>query len=107
MKFIAKRKLKILALFISLVLLGFIAFDVSSASGNDPIVEDESEDLYFPPAPEIARIKFLKSLSSPKDWKLKQSSVLMRFFNKVIGFDDRENRIIFPYGVTTDSQNRL
>ena len=107
MRFVSKKRAKTGAFLLCLVLLVLVALDVSSAVGSDPMFDDEKTDLYFPPAPETPRIKYLNSLSSPKDWKLKRSSFIMRLLRKIVGLDDRNSRLIFPYGVTTDNRQRL
>lgn len=107
MKFISKKRAKTVALLLCFVLLVLVVLDVSFAFSNDSTSEDEKVELYFPPAPEKPRVKYLNSLSSPKDWKLKRSSLFKRVLKKIVGLDDGEAGIIFPYGVTTDSGQRL
>ena len=108
MKYVSKKRLRTAALILVLALVGLISLDVSTVfSSGDAAPDDEKDELFFPPAPETPRVKYLKSLSSPKDWKLKRSSLLMNILKKIAGIEDENERLIYPYGVTTDSQKRL
>jgi DNA-binding beta-propeller fold protein YncE len=68
---------------------------------------DDAKDLYWPAPPERARIKYLESISSPKDLKLKQSSLFKRIVKKIVGISDGDSTMVFPYGITTDSQGHI
>jgi DNA-binding beta-propeller fold protein YncE len=73
---------------------------------NNERDEDRGE-LIWPQPPERARIKYLQSISSPRDLKLKQSSLFKRIVKKVIGISDADTTMVFPYGITTDSQGHI
>jgi len=64
-------------------------------------------ELVWPQPPDPARIKYLESISSPKDLKLKQGSLFKRIIKKIVGISDADSTMMFPYGITTDSQGRL
>ena len=68
---------------------------------------DDRGELFWPQPPDPARIKYLESISSPHDLKLKQSSLLKRLVKKIVGISAADTTMVFPYGVTTDSQGHL
>ncbi len=76
-----------------------------SLANNDR--DDDRGELFWPKPPDRARIKYLESISSPKDLKLKQSSLFKRIVKKIVGISDADTTMVFPYGVTTDSQNHI
>lgn len=63
--------------------------------------------LLWPQPPERARIKYVQSFSSPQDLKLKQSSFFKRMVKKIVGISNADSQMIFPYGITTDSQGHI
>lgn len=68
----------------------------------------ETKELCWPSPPGTPRIKYLNCISSPKDLKLKQSSLFKRMIKKFIGIEDFEfSTLVFPYGVATDSRDRI
>ena len=73
---------------------------------NNERDEDRGE-LVWPQPPERARIKYLQSISSPRDLKLKQSSFFKRIVKKIIGISDADSTMVFPYGITTDGQGHI
>jgi DNA-binding beta-propeller fold protein YncE len=68
---------------------------------------EQAAPLYWPEPPARARIKFLGSVSSPKDLRLKRSSFFKRVLRKIVGSDEDEPSLVFPYGVATDSRGRM
>ena len=89
---------------IALCAVTLVLFGASLAGNND---RDDRGELFWPKPPDRARIKFLESISSPKDLKLKQSSLFRRIVKKIVGISDADMTMVFPYGITTDSQNHL
>ena len=81
-------------------------FLVCGSLANNERDENRGE-LLWPQPPERARIKYVQSFSSPQDLKLKQSSFLKRMVKKIVGMIDADSRMIFPYGITTDSQGHI
>lgn len=63
--------------------------------------------LEWPAAPMTPRIRFVQGISSARDLKLKGSSFFRRALKAFLGLDNAHPGLIFPYGVTTDSQHRL
>ena len=61
-------------------------------------------DLVWPTSGERPRIRFVSSISRPEDFQI-TPSVLMRFWNFVIGKED--DALVAPYGVTVDSGGRM
>lgn len=68
---------------------------------------EDTKELVWPAPPEKARIKFVRTISSPNDLKLKRSSLFKRIIRKIVGIDENDSLIVSPYGVTTDSHNRI
>lgn len=68
---------------------------------------DDRGELFWPKPPDRARIKYLESVSSPKDLKLKQSSLFKRIVKTIVGISDADTTMVFPYGITTDSQGHI
>ena len=89
------------------LLLAALALLVSGALANHADPKVDTEELYWPTPPEKARIKFMRSISSPNDLKLKRSSLFKRIIKKIVGIDDTDSVLVSPYGVTTDSRNRI
>jgi hypothetical protein len=63
--------------------------------------------LVWPPAPDPPRIRFLGSFSSAKDFHAGKSFSLKRAIEKMLGTEEREPPMMFPYGVATDSRGRV
>ena len=61
-------------------------------------------DTVWPPSPEVARIKFLRSFSGPEDLGMGQGGAL-RFFRRLL-FGQEPRRFVRPYGVAVDGQGR-
>ncbi|MEW6128800.1 MAG: 6-bladed beta-propeller [Acidobacteriota bacterium] len=105
MKFDNVKKAKAL---ITLIFLGALLLIFFSGSLANIVADNrDSSELYWPAAPDTPRIKYLNSIASPKDLKLKQSSFLKRLVKKIVGFEETDAFLVSPYGVTTDSHNRL
>ncbi|HLG18031.1 MAG TPA: 6-bladed beta-propeller [Blastocatellia bacterium] len=68
---------------------------------------DKEKELYWPSPPDPPRIKYVRSIASPRDLKLKQSSFLKRVVKKIIGTEDPEPAMMSPYGIVTDSRQRI
>jgi DNA-binding beta-propeller fold protein YncE len=84
------------------------AWLTAAGAHNDRDTRSErGNELVWPPAPERPRIRFLSSFASPKDLKLKRQSFFKTLIKKVIGIDERDPHMVYPYGLTTDSQGRL
>lgn len=83
--------------------LGIFAFASSDAVSDR---EDRGE-LVWPKPPDRARIRYIETISSARDLKLKQGSLLKRVVKKIVGINDADSSIVFPYGISTDSQSRL
>ena len=76
----------------------------ASLANND---RDDRGGLVWPKPPDRARIKYLQSISSPKDLKLKQGSLFKRIVKKIVGISDADTTMVFPYGIATDSQGHI
>ena len=83
--------------------LTLLAF-AGSETNRDP--EDRGE-IVWPKPPARARIRYVETISSAKDLKLKQGSLFKRVVKKIVGISDADSSIVFPYGITTDSQSRI
>lgn len=103
MKLNRSKALKLAIGAILLCVLSLFLFGASLA-GSD---RDDRGELFWPKAPDRARIKYVESISSPKDLKLKQGSFLKRVVKKIVGISDGDTTMVFPYGITTDSQGHL
>ncbi len=105
MKRMSKKRILTAVLITGLSLAALIAVDASLAGDEESGVKEP--DLYFPSPPNVPRIKYIGSLSSPKDWRLKRSSFFMRMLRRIVGLEDRKSAMVFPYGLATDSEGRL
>jgi DNA-binding beta-propeller fold protein YncE len=90
----------ILLLVIGCVDVGLAYYGEASASESGP-------EIVWPAAPETPRVRFVRSITSPEDLKLKKSSVLKKLFRKVVGLEDGSTSLVAPYGITTDSRGRI
>ncbi len=91
-----------LMIFLAAIVFSFFAGSLASSDKKDT-----EKDLYWPEPPETPRIKFIKSIASPKDLKLNQSSFFKKVIKKIVGIDGNDSTLLFPYGIITDSRNRL
>lgn len=94
---------KFAAAAIALSSLTLVVVAASLAHSN----RDDRADLVWPRPPDRARIRYVESISSAKDLKLKQGSLFKRIVKKIVGISDQDSSVVFPYGITTDSQGRI
>lgn len=92
---------------IGAMVLGALALFLLGGSRAHNDRDDDRGELFWPKPPDRARIKYLQSFSSPQDLKVKQSSLFKRIVKKIVGISDGETAMVFPYGITTDSQNHI
>ena len=87
--------------------LGAFMFIILAASLFPHSAKDDSAELCWPSPPATARIRFVRAISSAGDLKLKQSSFFKRIVKKIAGIDESDGVLFSPYGVVTDSRNRI
>ena len=61
-------------------------------------------DIFWPNPPEVKRIEFVKVVSKPEDMNIRPG-ILKRLVNYIVGRAPAS--IVAPYGIATDSQDRL
>lgn len=61
-------------------------------------------DIVWPNPPDLARIRFVRSVSIPKDLQIK-AGLFRRFIDYLVGKNDMA--MVTPYGVETDASDRL
>lgn len=105
MKKLSKMKILAAVLILALTLMALVTVEVSNAVDDKSGLEER--ELYFPSPPDTPRIKYIGSLSSPRDWKLKKSSFFMRLLKRIVGLEDRKSTLVYPYGLATDREGRL
>lgn len=101
------KRLKLAKSGVVIIFLAAIFFSLFAGSLAGIVKKEPENDLYWPEPPETPRIKFVRSISSPKDLKLTQSSFLKKAIKRIVGLEDNGSTLLFPYGIATDSRNRL
>src|SRR5690349_7875194 len=93
---------------IGAVLLAAFAVDVAFAFYSETAdTSERGPEIVWPVSPDAPRIRYVRSITSPNDLKLKKSSLFKRIVRKVVGLSDANTMLVAPYGITTDSRNRL
>src|SRR4051812_45736847 len=81
--------------------------DAAVAYYGDRANPDAGPELVWPAAPDAPRIKYVRSVTSPEDLKLKKTSLFKKIVKKIVGLEDGDSKLAAPYGMTTDSRGRL
>ncbi len=89
---------------IILLLLLVTCLTVTGCSKQAVDKSEAIQVMIWPKPPDIARIKFLNSISVPEDLNIKESSI-KKFFNLFTGVEEKS--IIKPYGLETDRFGRI
>ena len=76
---------------------------ISGCAKHAP-VSDVRPDIFWPNPPEVKRIEFVKAVSKPEDLNIRPG-ILKRLANYIVG--KASASIVSPYGIATDSRNRL
>lgn len=77
---------------------------VMSGCARHADVSGVRPDIFWPNPPEVKRIEFVKAVSKPEDLNIRPG-ILQRWGNYIVGRTAAS--IVSPYGITTDSQDRL
>lgn len=101
------RRIKLIRRVTAIIFLAALSLLVFADSLVGSVEKEPEKNLSWPEPPETPRIKFVKSVSSPKDLKLERSSFLKRAMKKIIGIESADSTMLFPYGIVVDSRHRL
>jgi DNA-binding beta-propeller fold protein YncE len=77
---------------------------VMSGCAGHADVSGVRPDIFWPNPPEVKRIEFVKAVSKPEDLNI-HPGILKRLVNYIVG--RAAASIVSPYGIATDSQDRL
>lgn len=91
----------------ALLALAGLFVDVVLAYYVEPSGGESGVELVWPPAPETPRVRFVRSISSPEDLKIRRSSLFKKIVRKVVGLGESDASLVSPYGITTDSRGRI
>jgi len=88
-----------------IVIPALLAALILPATAATPARKESS--LVWPPAPDQPRIRFVGTFYSAKDFHANKGLSLKRALEKMLGTEEREPPMMFPYGVATDSRGRV
>ncbi len=94
-----KRKMKFILPIIVIFLVGLSGCFQEIVQTRDPM-----PDIVWPKSPEMARIRYVNSISGPEDLNIRES-----FSKKILDFFSGEGSVSLanPYGITKDAEGRL
>ncbi len=92
--------LKKLSLLLSAVLLVSVFFGCSGVAPKDIVWRDSAVDLAWPPPPAIERIRFLRSITGPADFK--KNTTQQKSWRWLLGEEQNEIPLLTPLAVAAD-----
>lgn len=100
------RRRVVLVVAVGVLMAGTVVYGCAShTSIRMDLAADPTMELVWPSPPDAARIRYLRSVSSPRDLGVSRS-LFGRMSDFVIGGDD-DLRVHQPYGIAVDSAQRI